>query len=69
MTAVLVHAAQPEAPSPAPSRARRVAAARARARLDALVRVRRAGPDLPLDDIVDQWGQQSFPASDPPANW
>ncbi|WP_159079413.1 hypothetical protein [Plantactinospora sp. BC1] len=20
-------------------------------------------------DIVDQWGEQSFPASDPPANW
>jgi len=20
-------------------------------------------------DIVDQWGAQSFPASDPPANW
>jgi hypothetical protein len=20
-------------------------------------------------DIVDEWGTQSFPASDPPANW
>ena len=20
-------------------------------------------------DIVEEWGQQSFPASDPPANW
>jgi hypothetical protein len=20
-------------------------------------------------DVVDQWGAQSFPASDPPANW
>jgi hypothetical protein len=38
-----------------------------------------AGPDKPLpvamagdrdfDDIVDEWGAQSFPASDPPANW
>jgi len=23
----------------------------------------------PPTDIVDQWGLQSFPASDPPANW
>jgi hypothetical protein len=22
-----------------------------------------------FDDIVDEWGAQSFPASDPPANW
>lgn len=21
------------------------------------------------DDVVDAWGEQSFPASDPPQNW
>lgn len=33
---------------------------------------RDVGRDLSEDlgrDIVDQWGEQSFPASDPPANW
>ena len=25
------------------------------------------GPDF--DDMVDEWGAQSFPASDPPSNW
>jgi hypothetical protein len=22
-----------------------------------------------FDDIVEEWGMQSFPASDPPSNW
>lgn len=28
-------------------------------------------PELPRDlvDIVEEWGLQSFPASDPPSNW
>ena len=25
--------------------------------------------DRDFDDIVDEWGVQSFPASDPPSNW
>jgi len=28
-----------------------------------------ASPSRPLRDIVDVWGEDSFPASDPPANW
>ncbi len=28
-----------------------------------------AEPSGHLIDIVEEWGQQSFPASDPPANW
>ena len=23
----------------------------------------------PEHDLVDEWGEQSFPASDPPSNW
>lgn len=31
--------------------------------------VREKGRRFAAEDIVDEWGRQSFPASDPPANW
>jgi hypothetical protein len=31
---------------------------------------RRGRPDVDtVQDLVDVWGRDSFPASDPPANW
>lgn len=35
---------------------------------DVGLRFRVADPE-PAPDILDEWGVQSFPASDPPANW
>lgn len=35
---------------------------------DVDLEVRAADPE-PAPDILEEWGMQSFPASDPPANW
>ena len=44
---------------------------RTRTDVDRLIsgQVRKAGATRPHIDIVEEWGVQSFPASDPPMNW
>jgi len=44
---------------------------RTRRDVDGLVprQVREARPTTPPIDVVEEWGMQSFPASDPPMNW
>jgi hypothetical protein len=58
------------APVEAPLASRVQAEATARPRLAAVLpRVGLPSAVSPPIDIVDQWGEQSFPASDPPSNW
>jgi hypothetical protein len=60
----------PARPAEAPLATRVEVGRTERPQLEAvLVRVGVRSAASPPIDIVDQWGEQSFPASDPPANW
>jgi hypothetical protein len=73
VTTALIGSAEldvPEVSSPAPTGALVQAVGRAVAPpAGIVVRVSGATAGNPPDDIVDQWGVQSLPASDQPANW
>ncbi|SDC57062.1 hypothetical protein SAMN05660690_1950 [Geodermatophilus telluris] len=73
MTTVLIRAVQPDAAggvlgpprTPLPEAAPTVRVRRG----DVRVRARSTDTAAARDDVIDQWGRHSFPASDPPANW
>jgi hypothetical protein len=71
VTSVLTrHPELQTAPEPvscaAPSRTTEAAAARRGSTVEGMRSAPVASPPI---DVVEQWGVQSFPASDPPANW
>lgn len=69
---VLTLGAEPETAVPIAARAQTRAQTGAAARPRVAAVLRRVGllpAESPSFDIVDCWGEQSFPASDPPSNW